>query len=60
MNANNAFEGIHLPRSLMQDITNSLRDAIIEGETTTGTTNYRERTSEDIRRKPRALSGRPF
>ena len=31
MNANNAFEGIHLPRSLMQDITNSLRDAIIEG-----------------------------
>lgn len=31
MNDNNAFEGIHLPHSLMEDITNSLRDAIIEG-----------------------------
>jgi DNA-binding GntR family transcriptional regulator len=31
MNANNAFEGIHLPHSLMEDITNSLKDAIIEG-----------------------------
>jgi DNA-binding GntR family transcriptional regulator len=31
MNVNNAFEGLNLPRSLMEDITNSLRDAIIEG-----------------------------
>jgi len=31
MNANKAFEGLNLPRSLMEDITNSLRDAIIEG-----------------------------
>ena len=31
MNDNNAFEGIHLPHSLMEDITNSLKDAIIEG-----------------------------
>ena len=31
MNANNAFEGLNLPRSLMEDITNSLRDAIIAG-----------------------------
>ncbi|MGD8741547.1 MAG: GntR family transcriptional regulator, partial [Desulfobacterales bacterium] len=31
MNDHNAFEGIMLPRSLMEDITDSLRDAIIEG-----------------------------
>ena len=31
MNDDNAFEGIMLPRSLMEDITDSLRDAIIEG-----------------------------
>jgi DNA-binding GntR family transcriptional regulator len=31
MNDYNAFEGIMLPRSLMEDITDSLRDAIIEG-----------------------------
>ena len=31
MNADNALEGLNPPRSLMEDITNSLRDAIIEG-----------------------------
>jgi DNA-binding GntR family transcriptional regulator len=31
MNDDNAFEGIMLPRSLMEDITDSLKDAIIEG-----------------------------
>ena len=32
MNADNALEGLNPPRSLMEDITNSLRDAIIEGK----------------------------